>query len=344
MIDGPVNANGYVWWNINYTTGCDGWSIQNYLSLSGGSVTPTPSAPGSLLSQSQIDAIISVLQSFGASADIIANVRAALTGQATSPAPTPAPVPTPTPTPVTPAPTPVNPMPTPTPVNPTPTPTPVSPSPTPSAALPAGALASLSFENSFADASGNNYSGTGVGSPTFTSGKVGQALALSGAGQYVTAATFSPSFETMPYSVSLWFKTTNTSAGNILSAGREGGCVTSPRVAVVGGRLEVDQNNGCTSLAALSNTAIVANTWYHVVAVISGSSISLYVNGQLDKTVTGTANAGGPQGCLFIGAQQSDTCAGAYNFFAGAIDEVKIFNRALTASDVAALYGQGSTQ
>lgn len=33
---GPVSAQGYVWWNVNwgYAAGCDGWSVQDYLSLS----------------------------------------------------------------------------------------------------------------------------------------------------------------------------------------------------------------------------------------------------------------------------------------------------------------------
>ncbi len=31
VIGGPVFADGYTWWNINYDTGADGWSIENYL-------------------------------------------------------------------------------------------------------------------------------------------------------------------------------------------------------------------------------------------------------------------------------------------------------------------------
>ncbi len=30
---GPSNSGGYTWWSINYDTGCDGWSAQNYLVL-----------------------------------------------------------------------------------------------------------------------------------------------------------------------------------------------------------------------------------------------------------------------------------------------------------------------
>jgi peptidoglycan hydrolase-like protein with peptidoglycan-binding domain len=30
-VGGPQTGSGYTWWNINYDTSCDGWSVQNYL-------------------------------------------------------------------------------------------------------------------------------------------------------------------------------------------------------------------------------------------------------------------------------------------------------------------------
>jgi hypothetical protein len=34
IVGGPAYTQGYTWWNINYDTGCDGWSIQDYLTTS----------------------------------------------------------------------------------------------------------------------------------------------------------------------------------------------------------------------------------------------------------------------------------------------------------------------
>jgi hypothetical protein len=31
IVGGPTVAAGYTWWNVNYDSGCDGWSVQNYL-------------------------------------------------------------------------------------------------------------------------------------------------------------------------------------------------------------------------------------------------------------------------------------------------------------------------
>ena len=44
VIGGPVKADGYLWWQIDYTTGADGWSVQNYL-IRG--LFSTPSTSGS---------------------------------------------------------------------------------------------------------------------------------------------------------------------------------------------------------------------------------------------------------------------------------------------------------
>ena len=47
---GPVSANGYAWWNVNYDAGVDGWAVGNYLvrygtSSSGGTTTVSPTPP-----------------------------------------------------------------------------------------------------------------------------------------------------------------------------------------------------------------------------------------------------------------------------------------------------------
>lgn len=45
IIAGPINADGYNWWQVDYNSGPDGWSIQNYLTQSiesGLSTTPQP--------------------------------------------------------------------------------------------------------------------------------------------------------------------------------------------------------------------------------------------------------------------------------------------------------------
>jgi Tfp pilus assembly protein PilV len=79
---------------------------------------------------------------------------------------------------------------------------------------------------------------------------------------------------------------------------------------------------------------IYANTWYNVVATWDGSintsnNVNVYVNGSLAQSFTKNDMLDSNTQTLTIGSQQASV-----NFFNGSIGEVKIYNRALTASEV----------
>lgn len=101
-------------------------------------------------------------------------------------------------------------------------------------------------------------------------------------------------------------------------------------------------NSGAST--TLAGTAINSTgTVYHLISVadVAGGAMYLYVNGALDASVTGlsgngwgstfdsTASAGNAFGC------RSD--AGA-NFYDGIIEDVQIYNYAMSAADVARRY------
>lgn len=45
LVEGPISADGYTWWNIDYTISPDGWTVENWLAP-GGTVLPvTTQAP-----------------------------------------------------------------------------------------------------------------------------------------------------------------------------------------------------------------------------------------------------------------------------------------------------------
>src|SRR3989338_550941 len=54
IVEGPKSSGGYIWWKVNYDTGVDGWSIENYLMKA---VTSAPSAPANLFAASG-DAVV----------------------------------------------------------------------------------------------------------------------------------------------------------------------------------------------------------------------------------------------------------------------------------------------
>lgn len=76
------------------------------------------------------------------------------------------------------------------------------------------------------------------------------------------------------------------------------------------------------------------NQWYHVACTYDGESIKVYVNKELvfSETITGTLSPN--NSFLQIGARQNGT------FFSGALDEIKIYNRALSEIEVGVLYDE----
>jgi hypothetical protein len=86
--------------------------------------------------------------------------------------------------------------------------------------------------------------------------------------------------------------------------------------------------------AYYTDSSLALNTWHHVVATYNTSVVSLYVDGQLMKNYTGvtypliTNNEN-----FYIGSVEN-----SYFYFNGSIDEVRIYNRTLSADEILAIY------
>lgn len=86
-------------------------------------------------------------------------------------------------------------------------------------------------------------------------------------------------------------------------------------------------------------TALTLNTWHHVAATWDGSFIRVYVDGVQDGQVASTQSLPFDLGSVTsIGGWTGD----GNNFFEGLIDEVEIFNRALSAEEIQAIFLAGS--
>jgi hypothetical protein len=91
-----------------------------------------------------------------------------------------------------------------------------------------------------------------------------------------------------------------------------------------------------------SNTVLALNTWYHIAGVYNGAtqSLDIYVNGVLDN---GTLRGNAPiysqvdyNSNIYIGKRD-----GGFNF-AGTIDQVRLYNRALSASEISSVMAYDS--
>lgn len=72
------------------------------------------------------------------------------------------------------------------------------------------------------------------------------------------------------------------------------------------------------------------NTWYHVIMLRTNGSISFYVNGQ--KTPGTSAVAVSAPSDMTFGSQNG------LRYFTGTLDDIRVYNRALTTNEVAAVY------
>ncbi len=100
--------------------------------------------------------------------------------------------------------------------------------------------------------------------------------------------------------------------------------------------VSTDATSGTTTRAT-SSTAATVNTWYYLVGVYNASSnqIKLYVNGSLVSTQTVPA-AWNATGETVIGRSKwNGTTADSWT---GSIDDVQLYDRALSDQEVASLY------
>lgn len=92
-----------------------------------------------------------------------------------------------------------------------------------------------------------------------------------------------------------------------------------------GGRPEIDYYSN----ALVANSMVDVGVWAHIVFVVEpNGNRKVYINGKLDKTDANTANYTGGTATLYIGLF-FDCCQ-----YKGLVDEVAIFNVALTEDDI----------
>ena len=201
------------------------------------------------------------------------------------------------------------------------------------------------------DSSGNGNTGTMVNMSKTASpvlGKIGQALMFSGsASNYVQAGGLvSLGTSNQPYTLTAWVKPAAASAsGDIIhvSAASDGTgwCLGSMNLSA-GVARTVSWTGGLSLVTGV--TSLAANKWYHLVATWNASGgLTLYVNGSVDgNTPQATYAASGASDYVTMGSTASGGgCGGSTGSFNGAIDDVRVYNRALSAQEVKALYNQG---
>ena len=181
------------------------------------------------------------------------------------------------------------------------------------------------------DSSGNNNHGTLKNGPTWTDGQINKALSFDGTDDYVDINDFQLGGEITvegwiyPKSHQYWQRLLDFGNGpasdNIVFAASQG----------TTGQPLLDVYVGSTYYRASSSDPITLNSWHHLVGVLGGKKVKLYVDNVLKADVTGPAGLNNLiRTNNFIG--KSNWSADSY--FKGSIDEVRIYNRALSAEEI----------
>ncbi len=169
-------------------------------------------------------------------------------------------------------------------------------------------------------------------------GKFGNALNFDADNDYISVPAIS---NLSSFSWSLWFKTRAVNNDRYLGA-RTTNVTTFLRKGTNCAQNKIEfgvyaggWQGGC------STSSIVTDTWYHLVAVYNETThkAQIYINGRLDASATTTGTVSTSAGGLNIGAAWDGA-----SVFDGTIDEVKIYDFALSENQVKVEYNQGKSQ
>jgi hypothetical protein len=187
------------------------------------------------------------------------------------------------------------------------------------------------------DSSGNNNDGTIYGA-TWTSGKYGNALQFDGIDDYVEVFD-SASLDNVvdAVTISMWVKPNRISGWEQWLVSKGGGWYRAgffTTLGIIAGTWRFGIGTG-TSETDIDNGNLQAGQWYHLVTTFDGTTMKQYINGQLQPNIATPASYSLVTDYpVRIGLSDGEWP----NPFEGTIDEVKIYNRALSAEEVRAEY------
>lgn len=200
----------------------------------------------------------------------------------------------------------------------------------------AGLVSHWPGEGNANDAVGSN-NGTLQGGATFAPGFVGQAFSLDGVNRYIEVPD-SPSLSiTGPLTLEARININSNAFQQAIIEkydvpGRNGYLLRLNAAGKI--QASICNPSTCTPLAT-GATTVSTGTWHHVFAVYDGATIKVYLDGALDGSVSTSFILTDGAASLKIGARGDDANTRLY----GLIDEVKIYNQALTGLEVQALSG-----
>lgn len=181
---------------------------------------------------------------------------------------------------------------------------------------------------------------TGSTLPTWSTGRYGKGLTFDGSTNYAWLPVVNDlSFPDQTFTVSYWIKQSAATGTFVMTNTAVGGGWGIQD----GGAVFLKNVLNTQNLYTISGVTLTDNKWHHMVYVITTSTtvaanntMIVYVDG-VSVSVSGTPTVTySPQTNFSIGNRNGNS-----NFWPGTIDEVRIYGRGLSASEVQSLYKKG---
>jgi hypothetical protein len=188
------------------------------------------------------------------------------------------------------------------------------------------------------DNSGNGNTGTLTNGPAWSGlGKYGAAVQFDGTDDFVNIADANSLDLTNGMTIEAWVNPTNVTGYKTVICKENGtnnlAYVLSANNSTSGAanqRPNARIRVGSTTSTITGTTKLVLNTWAHIACTYDGTTLRYYQNGVQVSTLAVTGNITATTNPLRIGGS---TALGS-QYFAGLIDEVRVYNRALSASEI----------
>ncbi len=187
------------------------------------------------------------------------------------------------------------------------------------------------------------YTGTHISSPTIVDSKsagFGKAIDFAGNNYISVADTSALDMGTGDFSVAFWVNFDGaTGLARRILAKFDGGTGwnlihrSADDVEFITQETDNTNQTKCDTLATFTD-----GTWYHFVAVRQGTTVKVYVNGSTSTGCSATNTARNVTNAQVLSLGCYDAGGGFNNCLPGTLDEVALYNRALTDAEITALY------
>ena len=198
---------------------------------------------------------------------------------------------------------------------------------------PSGLVAAYAFDEgsgtTVSDASGNGHNGTISNATWAATGKFGKALQFNGGNALVSVPSAAQLQLSTGMTLEAWVNPSAVSATwqDVIYKGNDNYYLEA--TSTNASKPDAGMIAGGSYADAVGTAALPANSWSYLTETYDGSTLKLYVNGTQVASVAHTGAIASSTNALQIGG---DTIYSQY--FAGLIDEVRIYNVALTAGQI----------